>query len=89
VDSAVRVRGLAKVTRSIGLLVNEVVTSMLALVLVLLPWVLGGLRPSREDRTWAILLSFTAGFLSIGATVMSVFDISRLESRSGGKRASP
>jgi hypothetical protein len=32
-----------------------------------------------EDLTWSILLSFAAGFLSIGATVMSVFDMSRLE----------
>jgi hypothetical protein len=78
VDSVVRIRGVARVTGSTAFLVNEVVTSAVALVLVVTPWVLGGLRPSREDLTWAILLSFAAGFLSIGATVMSAFDIARL-----------
>jgi hypothetical protein len=75
IDSAMRVRGLAK--GSVGLVVNEIVTTALAVVLVILPWVLGGLRPSREDLTWAILLSFAAGFLSIAATVMSAFDVAR------------
>src|SRR5918996_5184939 len=79
VDSAVRVRGVAKVAGSMALLVNEVVTSVLALALVALPWVLGGLRPTREDLTLAIILAFAAGLLSIGATVMSAFDIARLE----------
>jgi hypothetical protein len=78
VESAVRIRGVTKATGSTALLANEVVTSMLALMLVVLPWVLGGLHPSREDLTWAILLSFAAGFLSIGATVMSAFDMARL-----------
>jgi len=81
VDSAVRIRGVARVTGSTALLVNEAVTSAVALVLVVTPWVLGGLRPSREDLTWAILLSFAAGFSSIGATVMSAFDIARIGRR--------
>jgi hypothetical protein len=59
------------------LLVNEVVTSGLALTLLVVPWALGGLHPTREDLTWAILLAFAAGFLSIIATVMSAFDIAR------------
>jgi hypothetical protein len=86
VDSAVRIRGVAKITGSTALLVNEVVTTAVALVLVVLPWVLGGLHPTREDLTWAILLSFAAGFLSIGATVMSAFDVARLEAaaKNGG-----
>ena len=88
VDSAVRVRGVRKVTGSTALLVNEVVTSLLALVLVVLPWALGGLRPTREDLTLAIILSFAAGFLSIGATVMSAFDVARLETRSTRKERS-
>jgi hypothetical protein len=73
VDTASRIRGLAKVAGSTALVVNEVVTDALALVTVATPWVLGGLRPTREDLTWAILLAFTGGFLSIGATVMSAF----------------
>ncbi|MGH2636416.1 MAG: hypothetical protein ACRDHU_09785 [Actinomycetota bacterium] len=79
VDSAVRIRGVASATGSTALLVNEVVTSIVTLVLLVLPWALGGLHPTREDLAWAILLSFAAGFLSIGATVMSAFDIARLE----------
>ena len=79
VDSVVRIRGVARVTGSTALLVNEVVTSAVALLMIVTPWALGGLHPTREDLAWAILLSFAAGFLSIGATVMSAFDIARLE----------
>jgi hypothetical protein len=79
VDSAVRVRGVAKVTGSIALLANEVVTTVVAVVMLVTPWALGGLHPTREDLAWAILLSFAAGFLSIGAVVVSAFDIARLD----------
>src|SRR5687767_10019718 len=58
IDSAVRIRGVAKVTGSTALLVNEVVTTAMSLVLIVVPWALGGLHPTREDLTWAILLSF-------------------------------
>jgi hypothetical protein len=40
----------------------------------------GGLHPTREDLTWAILLSFAAGFLSISAVALSVLDVARGES---------
>ncbi|HYZ10716.1 MAG TPA: hypothetical protein VE962_02355 [Actinomycetota bacterium] len=79
VDSVLRVRGVRTVTGSTALLINEVVTTALAALLIVLPWILGGLRPSREDLTWSILLAFAAGFLSIGAVVISAFDIARLE----------
>jgi hypothetical protein len=82
VDSVIRIRGVAKTTGSVALLANEVVTSALALVLIVLPWILGGLHPTREDLAWAIVLSFAAGFLSISATVMSAFDIARLDAAS-------
>jgi hypothetical protein len=72
-DTVTRIRGLAKVTGSTALVVNEVVTSTLALVMVATPWVLGGLRPTREDLTWALLLAFATGFLIMGTTVMSAF----------------
>jgi hypothetical protein len=88
VDSAVRVRGVKEVTGSTALLVNEVVTSILALTLILVPWILGGLHPTREDLAWAIVLAFVAGFLSIAATVLSAFDVARLEAtaRTHGSR---
>jgi hypothetical protein len=79
IDSAVRVRGVAKVTGSIALLANEVVTTIMAVVMLVTPWALGGLHPTRQDLAWAILLSFAAGFLSIGAVVISAFDIARLD----------
>jgi hypothetical protein len=79
IESVSRVRGVARATSSTALLVNEIVTTVLTLVLIVVPWVLGGLRPSRGDITWAILLAFAAGFLSIGAVVLSAFDIARLE----------
>jgi hypothetical protein len=77
VDSARRVRGVERVTGSTTMLAMEVVTSMLAVALVITPWVLGGLRPTREDLTWAIVLAFAAGLLSIAATVLSAFDVVR------------
>jgi hypothetical protein len=79
VDSAVRVRGVKTATGSTALLVNEVLATAMVVVLIVTPWALGGLHPTREDLTWAILLAFAAGFLSISATVMSAFDIARLE----------
>ena len=79
VDSLVRVGGVSRASRSRGFLVMELATTALAALLIVAPWALGGLHPTREDLTWAILLSFAAGFLSIFATVMSVFDISRIE----------
>jgi hypothetical protein len=79
VDTLVRIGAAARATRSRPFLANEIFATALTILLIVLPWVLGGLRPTREDLTWAILLSFAAGFLSICATVMSVFDMSRLE----------
>ncbi|MGH2760144.1 MAG: hypothetical protein ACRDKJ_11360 [Actinomycetota bacterium] len=83
VDTVLRVRGVSSAIQSGMFFVLEVVTSVLSVLLVVLPWVLGGLHPTREDLTWAILLAFVAGFLSIGTTVMSVFDAAHLESDAG------
>ena len=79
VDSLARVRGVMGATGSRVLLVNEVLGSAAVLALVVTPWALGGLHPSREDLTWAILLSFAAGFLSVSALVLSVFDAAGYE----------
>ena len=74
---------MARVTGSTALLVNELVGSVAVLVIVALPWVLGGLHPTREDLAWAILLAFAAGFASISALVLFVLDIARFEPKSG------
>ena len=79
VDTLLRIGAATRATGSRLFLVNEIFATALTILLIVLPWVLGGLRPTRADLTWAILLSFAAGFLSICATVMSVFDMSRLE----------
>jgi len=79
VDTAVRIRAVAKVTGSRALLVNELLGTAGVLAIVTIPWVLGGLRPTREDLAWAILLSFGVGFISVCAMALSVFDIGRYE----------
>ncbi len=82
VDSIVRVRAIAKINGSTALLVNEVLGTAAVVTLVVLPWALGGFHPTREDLTWAILLSFASGFLSVSALVMSVFDTAGNETTS-------
>jgi hypothetical protein len=69
-SSVRRVRGIGSST----LLANELVGTASVALLVLVPWILGGLHPSREDLTWSILLSLATGFLSVGALVLSVLD---------------
>jgi hypothetical protein len=85
-DTAIRMRAVSRVTRSTALLVNEVVGTGAVLVIVVLPWILGGLHPTREDLTWAILLSFGSAFLSVCALMVSAFDISRFEAAARQRR---
>jgi hypothetical protein len=79
IQTAARIRPVAKVTRSTALFVNEVAGTVGVVTLVVVPWALGGLHPTRADLTWAILLAFITGFISVCALVLSVFDIARLE----------
>jgi hypothetical protein len=85
VDTVRRIGESTRATRSRGLFVNEIVTTVLSLILIVLPWILGGLHPDRQDLTWAVLLAFAAGFLSICATVLSLFDMARFETSSGSE----
>lgn len=78
VDTAARIRAVAKVTGSTALLVNEVVGTIATVAILVTPWALGGLHPVREDFVWAILLSFGIGLLSVGALVLSTLDVARL-----------
>jgi hypothetical protein len=80
VDTARRIGSVTQLTRSFGLLANEIVGTIAVVVIVTIPWILGGLHPTREDLTWAILLSFGVAFLSVCTLVLSAFDISRGES---------
>jgi hypothetical protein len=82
-DTAARIRAVARVTGSTALLVNELVGTAAVVAIVVLPWVLGGLHPTREDLTWTILLAFAAGFASISALVLFVLDLDRFEAGAG------
>jgi hypothetical protein len=79
IDSLARVRPFAKITGSTVLLMNELVGTAAVLAIVVTPWALGGLHPTREDLTWAILLSLGTGFLSVSTLVLSVFETSGSE----------
>jgi len=79
VDTVVRIRALTRVTGSVPLVLNEIVSTCVVLLLVAVPWLLGGTGPTREDLTAAVLLSLAAGFLSTCALVMSVLDRPRDE----------
>jgi hypothetical protein len=77
VDTAVRVRPVQRVTGSTELFVTEVVGTIGVAVIVIVPWALGGLDPSREDLAWAILVSFATALISLFATVFAAFDVVR------------
>lgn len=77
VDTVLRMRTVARAGRSALLVANELIGTLGVLVLVSVPWILGGLSPDREDLTWAILLAFAIGFVSIGTLVLSAFDVTR------------
>jgi hypothetical protein len=79
VDSSIRIWPVARVLRSKALLVSDLVSSLWVLILVAIPWVLGGLDPTKEELAWAILLSLASGFLSTCTMLLSVFDIARFE----------
>jgi hypothetical protein len=74
VDTLRRIRSVAELTGSWTLLANELAGTACVVLLVVVPWALGGFHPTREDLTWAILLSFAAGFLSLTTILLSVFD---------------
>ena len=86
IDTAARIRAVTRVTGSKALLVNEVLGTAGVLAIVTIPWVLGGLHPTREDLAWAILLSFGLGFISVCVMVLSVFDIGKYEAAARAQR---
>jgi len=74
-DTGVRIQAVREATGSSVLLVNEIVGTLGVLVIITIPWILGGIDPTREDLTWAILVSFANAFLSLATLMLSVFDI--------------
>ena len=77
IGTARRINRVTRATRSRIYLFNEVISTVAVVVIVALPWLLGGLSPTREDLTWSILLAFAAGFLSVATLLLSVFGSSR------------
>jgi hypothetical protein len=75
VDTAIRIRSVHELTGSRVLQLNEIAGTIGVAVLVVLPWILGGIDPSREDLTWGILIAFATAFLSLATLVVSVFDL--------------
>ena len=92
VDTAMRIRGVTKMIHSTAFLANEVAGTVAVVVIVTLPWILGGLYPTREDLTWSILLSFAAAFTSVCPRALRVRhpevrgNRSRPPPRDGGRR---
>ena len=84
VERVRRVRQLAR-TMAVPILVwSEVIATASAVLVIAVPWILGGVDPSREDLTWAILLAFASGIFSIWAMVMIAFDIGGRSQGDGG-----
>ena len=79
VDSVRRIRAASDAMGAPALTLHEAVGTGAVAVIVTLPWILGGIDPSREDLTWAIMLAFVTGFLTVSALVLSAFDIARPE----------
>jgi hypothetical protein len=77
VETALRIREFERVAHSTVFVLTEVVGTLAVIALVLIPWLLGGLEPTREDLAWAILLSFATGFLGIWAIVLSAFQFEK------------
>lgn len=77
VDTVRRIGTVARQTSSLALVANEAVSTIAVIVLVGLPWLLGGLRPAADQLMPSLLLALGAGFLSTCALVMAVFDLRR------------
>ena len=74
-------RAIGRLHRALEIRVLPQIPMWLAAVaIVVAPWAMGGIDPSREQLTAAILLLGTFAFASSASLVLSTFDISRLES---------
>ena len=57
-----------------ALVINEWLTSAAVVVIVVLPWVLGGWIPSPSAFVPSLLIALAVGFTSTAAVVMALFD---------------
>jgi hypothetical protein len=79
IDTANQVKDVKEATGSSTLFINEIVGTVGVVILITTPWLLGGLDPTREDLTWAILVSFATAFISVLALVLSVLEVAKAE----------
>jgi 2-iminobutanoate/2-iminopropanoate deaminase len=83
VETALRVRSVRLPGQPRTLLLNEIVGTIGVVLIVVLPWVLGGWRPGREELTLAALLALGTAFVSVGTMALSAFDVARLDAGTG------
>ena len=74
VDTGRRISMTGGSGSSAALIINEWATTLVVVVAVALPWVLGGWLPAVGDFTLSLLLVLAAGFSSTAALVMAQFD---------------
>lgn len=74
VDTTRRIATAGAAGESHALAANEVVTSLAVMILAVLPWVLGGWTPERNDFVPSLLIALAIGFTSTTTVIMSVFD---------------
>lgn len=78
VDTSRRLVRRGATRRSLPLTVNEVLTSLAVVAVVVLPWVLGGWVPSARDFVPSLLLALAVGFTSTATVILSIFDLGSL-----------
>lgn len=78
VDTSRRLVRRGATRRSLALTVNEVLTSVAVVAVVILPWVLGGWSPSPREFVPSLLLALAVGFTSTATVIMSIFDLGSL-----------
>ncbi len=73
-------RATRRLQRAVGVRVLSQTFTWFATILVLgLPWVLGGLAPSRPHFTWGLIFVGVFAFITTASFVLSAFDLSALE----------
>lgn len=80
-------RPLVEATRSRLLWANEIVSTAAAAVMVVLPFITGGLAPDRNDLVPSILIALGLGFLSTCVLVLTLFDVAAFERAGLGSSA--
>lgn len=69
-----------RLQRAVGVRVlSQTFTWFATILIVGIPWVLGGLNPSRPHFTWGLIFVIVFAFIATTSFVLSAFDLSALE----------